>query len=369
MVEKFRVGIIGLGMIGTVHLHALRRIPGVTVTAVAHTNRQKLDEIQAAYDIKHAFTDWRQLVASEDVDVVHNCTPNHLHLGINEACLRAGKAVFSEKPLGLNRDETKAMAALAQELNLPAGVNFNYRYFPAVQWAKHLIYAGELGEIRAVHGHYLQDWLMYEDDFNWRVDSAKGGPARALGDIGTHWLDLAQYLVGQRVERVFADLGTMIPRRKDPETEAWVEVDTEDWASALLQFSGGIKGNFTVSQISGGHKNDLEIEVVGSKASLRWRQEDPELLWIGRRGGVNEIRYKEPSVFSAELLDFASVPAGHVEGYGDCVLNSISNFYSNIRTSQTNYPTFAWGHWITKLTAALIESSRAGAWITCEPDF
>ncbi len=367
--ERLRVGIIGLGMIGIVHLHALRRIPGVTVTAIAHTKREKLDELQGSYGIEHTFTDWRDLVFSDHVDVVHNCTPNHLHLEINEACLKAGKAVFSEKPLGLNADETKTMAALAQEVDVPAGVNFNYRYFPAVQWAKHLIDTGELGEIRAVHGHYLQDWLMYEDDFNWRVDSAKGGPARALGDIGTHWLDLAQYLIGRRVERVFADLGTMIPRRKDPETGVWVDVDTEDWASALLQFTDGVKGSFTVSQISGGHKNDLEIEIVGSKASLRWRQEEPEMIWIGRRGGINEMRYKEPAVFEPELQDFTSVPAGHVEGYGDCVLNSISNFYNNIRTSQTDYPTFAWGHWITKLTAALIESSLREAWITCEPDF
>jgi len=365
-VEAIRVGIIGLGMIGTVHLDALRRIPGVEITAISDPNEEKLEYLQASFGIKHGFTKWEDLVSSHDVDAVHNCTPNHLHHAVNEACLKAGKTVFSEKPLGMNAQETEEIARLANQLGVPSGVNFCYRYYPVVQWMRDLIREGYIGEIRAIHGHYLQDWLMFPEDFNWRVDSSKGGTTRALGDIGSHWLDLAQYVTGLEVERVLADLGTMIPKRQEPTSGTWINVDTEDWATAILTFSGSVKGNFTISQINAGHKNDLQLEVVGSKGSLRWAQEDPEVLWEGKRGGANQLLYKEPALGIAAFSEFSSFPSGHPEGYGDCVENSIANFYRCVRTQRSDYPTFAWGHRITQLTEAIAQSGRDGVWVDCK---
>ena len=363
--ELIRVGVIGMGMIGRVHLDALRRIPGVVVTALCDSSEEKLQTLQAAFGIKHVCTDWQELVNLPDVDAIHNCTPNHMHHQVNEAALRAGKMVFSEKPLGINPQETGEIARLAQETGLPAGVNFCYRYYPMVQWMKQLISQGEIGEVRAVHGHYLQDWLMFAEDFDWRVDSSIGGSLRALADIGSHWLDLAEYVTGLKVERVFGDVATIHPQRKNTSTGALVDVDTDDWATALLQFSGSVKGNFTVSQISGGHKNDFHIEVVGSKASLRWSQENPEFLLIGKRGGVNQLQYKEAELAPELFQEFSSFPSGHPEGYGDCVKNSIQNFYACAKDNRNDYPTFELGHRITQLTTAIAQSSKEETWVTC----
>lgn len=360
-----QVGIIGMGQIGFAHLDALLRIPNVEVTAICGPELEVLKKYQKRYGIKHIFLDWRDLVRSNHVDAVHNCTPNDLHHTINLACLEQGKVIFSEKPLGMELAETMEAQQMAQESKVLAGVNFCYRGYPMVQWAKTLIRDGYLGEIRLIHGHYLQDWLMYESDFNWRVDSKIGGITRALGDIGSHWIDLAMYLTGLDVETTLADIGVMLPERVNPSTGEKVEVDTEDWAAAILQFSKNVRGTFMVSQINGGHKNDLEIEIVGSKRSLRWSQEDPEQLWVGERGGINFLHSKDLDSFPKEIANFISFPPGHPEGYSDCVKNTIANFYACVRAGAGDYPSFADGHRVMEVVTAIMESAKTERWVKC----
>lgn len=373
--KKVKVGIIGLGFIGSAHLEALRRIDFIQVVAVSESNQDKANQARLS-GIPRVYERWEELIADPEVEVVHNCTPNHLHFPINQACLVAKKGLLSEKPLGLNSQETAALAQQAKQLGLPAGVNFCYRYYPAVQWAKHLIATGYLGEIRAVHGRYLQDWLMFETDYNWRVEENQGGKARALGDIGSHWCDLAQYLCGLEIKEVLGDYATIIPERKRPSSEVStftqgevttdsVKIDTDDWASVLLRFDHGVRGNFYVSQISAGHKNGLEIEIDGSLRSLSWKQEDPEHLSIGERDGSNHLLYKDPSVLPATVKEYAHFPAGHNEGYPDCIKNTFLSFYESIRgNSGMDYPTFEDGHRVMKVIEAIINSGKAKRWIT-----
>ncbi|MDI9458597.1 MAG: Gfo/Idh/MocA family oxidoreductase [Bacillota bacterium] len=357
-----QVGIIGMGMIGRAHLDALQRIPGVEVVAVASPNLEDLVKLQEGFGLRHVFADWRELVDCPDVEAVHNCTPNHLHHEINLACISRGKVIFSEKPLGMDVQETSEAAAKAKTSSIACGVNFCYRAYPMVQWAKQLIQEGYLGEIRAIYGHYLQDWLMYETDYDWRVDSKVGGFARAVGDIGSHWVDLARYLTGLEVEEVLADTSIFWPQRIEPTSGQPVPVDTEDWATALLRFNGGVKGNVVISQISGGHQNDLQIEIVGTKRTIRWRQEDPEILWIGERGGCNQIRYKDGSAMGAVAAKHASYPPGHPEGYPDCIKNTIANFYSHVLGQGGDFPTFEDGHRAMEVVTAIIHSAETERW-------
>jgi predicted dehydrogenase len=368
--KKFKAGLIGLGFIGNAHLEALRRLDFIEVLAVAEKNLEKAKSV----NIAKVYERWEDLVADPEIEVVHNCTPNQYHFEINKACLKAGKHVFSEKPLAISSQETSELVNLARQTGLIAGINFCYRYYPMVQWAKNLIATGYLGEIRAIHGRYLQDWLMFETDYNWRVEEDQGGRARALGDIGSHWCDLARNLSGLEIDEVMADYKIVIPIRRRPtqalttfqqqsaETEP-VPVHTEDWASVLLHYEQGVVGNFTVSQISAGHKNGLEIEVDGSLRSLTWKQENPEHIIIGERNGANHQLYKEPSAMPPEVNSFAHYPSGHSEGFPDCIKNTLIAFYSAVEHNEKNYPTFDDGHRIMKIIEAIIQSGSEKRWV------
>lgn len=369
--KKFKVGLIGLGFIGTAHLEALRRLGFIDVVAVAEKDLEKAKST----NVPKVYERWEDLISDPEVEIVHNCTPNQYHFDINKASLRAGKHVFSEKPLAICSEETGELAELARQTGLVAGVNFCYRYYPMMQWAKNLIASGYLGEIRAIHGRYLQDWLMFDTDYNWRVEENQGGRARALGDIGSHWCDLARYLSGFEIIEVMADYAVIIPVRRKPihtaetfqqqsvETEP-VQVHTEDWASVLLHYEQGVVGNFTVSQISAGHKNGLEIEIDGSLRSLSWKQEDPEHLFIGERNGANHQLYKDPTAMPSAASRFAHYPSGHSEGFPDCIKNNLSSFYSAIENQEKNYPTFEDGHRIMKVIEAIVQSGAEKRWVT-----
>ncbi|HBF37694.1 MAG TPA: dehydrogenase [Firmicutes bacterium] len=375
--KKFKVGIIGLGFIGMVHLEALRRLDNIEVIAVSETDLTKAK----ACNVKKVYEHWEELVADPEIEVVHNCTPNHFHFAINQACLKAGKHVLSEKPLAMDSRETFELTQLATANGLKAGVNFAYRYYPMVQWAKDLIRTGYLGKIKTVHGRYLQDWLMFDTDYNWRVEENLGGRARALGDIGSHWCDLACYLTGLEIQEVMADYVTILPVRQRPrlkvetfqqqkaDTEP-ISVTTDDWAAVLLHFEQNVVGNFIVSQVSAGHKNDLEIEIDGSLRSLFWRQEDPEHLVIGERGGANHTLYKDPAVMPEAVQALTHFPSGHPEGFPDAVKNNFIQFYSALQEQPTaqeqataDYPTFNDGHRITKAIEGIIQSSVEKKWI------
>ncbi len=377
MSAKIRAGIIGTGFMGDAHLEALRRLPEVEVVAVAASRPEKAEAFARTRRVPRAHADALALIADQEVDVVHNCTPNHLHLTFNTAALEAGKHVLSEKPLGLNSEETRALADLAAHTGRVAAVNHCYRYYPLVAQAREMVQRGSLGRVYLVHGAYLQDWLLYARDYNWRIDPARGGPLRALGDIGSHWCDLAQHVTGRRITHVCAEKATIHATRLKPAAEVAtfqtgelrgalkVPVTTEDYAAVLLRFEDGVRGFFAVSQVSAGHKNGLTLEIDCADGAVRWEQEHPNVLWIGRRDRPNEVFAKDPGLLSTPARPYAHYPGGHPEGYPDAFKNLFRNVYRHIADPATpaEFPTFQQAHEITRLLEAIDTSHREGRWV------
>ena len=321
-----QVAIIGAGFIGPAHLEALRRLGDVEVVALCDSRLEAAQRKARALNIAHAYDSVEALLAHPGLQVVHNCTPNHLHAQINRQILAAGLHVFSEKPLCMTAEEARKLVALAARAGVVHGVSFVYRQFAMVQQAAAMIRHGEVGRIFAAHGSYLQDWMLLETDYNWRVDSAQGGASRTVADIGSHWCDTVQFMTGRRIVEVMADLSIVWPTRKAPvngkatfsavhEAQAYETrpVDTEDFGSVLLRFDDGSKGSFMVSQVSAGRKNRLAVEINGSLCSLAWDQEVPQRLWIGHREQPDRLLSDDPSLLRPEIADSAHYPGGHID--------------------------------------------------------
>lgn len=384
--EKVKVGVIGTGFIGPTHIEAVRRLGFVEVVGLAETSQEAAEKKAAELGIPKAYGDYRDMLRDSDIQVVHNCTPNHLHFAINKEIILAGKHVLSEKPLAMSSEESAELLALAKKHNIVHGVNFNYRQFPSVKNLASMVKNEQLGHINLVHGSYLQDWLLYETDFNWRLAPEVGGKSRAVADIGSHWCDTVQYVTGKRIVEVFADLATVIPVRKksttniatfgaqkDQEVEYEdVPINTEDYASVLVRFDDGAKGVFTVSQVSAGRKNRLSFEIDGSKSSAFWNQEEPEKLWIGHRDKPNELLLADPALFTDEAKQAIHHPGGHNEGWPDALKNGMLNFYTFIRdgkdpgSDQPNFATFEDGHLSMCITDAILKSNEQQAWVKVE---
>lgn len=380
--EKIKAGIIGNGFIGPTHIEAIRRLGFVEVVALAESDKASAEKKAAALCIPKAYGDYKELLQDPEVQVVHNCTPNHLHFKINKDIILSGKHVLSEKPLAVSSEESAELLKLAKERGVVHGVNFNYRQFPILRQLASMIRREEMGKINLIHGSYLQDWLLYETDFNWRLAPEIGGKSRAVADIGSHWCDTVQYVTGKKNVELFADLATVIPVRKKPKHHAAtyesqsqvdagyedVPIHTEDYASVLLRFGDGSKGVFTVSQVSAGRKNRLSFELNGSKKSAYWNQEEPEKLWIGHRDQANEVLLADPALFSPDARSSIHHPGGHNEGWPDALKNMMLNFYSYIRdgkdplTDKANFATFEEGHLSMCITDAILESHETGKW-------
>ncbi|MDG4850347.1 Gfo/Idh/MocA family protein [Peribacillus frigoritolerans] len=381
--EKVKVGIIGSGFIGPTHIEAIRRLGFVEVIAIANHGLEAAEKKAAELGIQKAYGDYRDMLRDNDIEVVHNCTPNHLHFSINKEIMLAGKHVLSEKPLAMSSQESAELVELAKKHNVVHGVNFNYRQFSIIKQLKTMINSEELGKVNLVHGSYLQDWLLFETDFNWRLAPEIGGKSRVVADIGSHWCDTVQYVTGKRIVEVFADLATVIPVRKKPasnvatfgaqkgqeEVYEDVPIQTEDYASVLVRFEDGTRGVFTVSQVSAGRKNRLSFEINGSKNSAYWNQEEPEKLWIGHRDRPNEILLADPALFSLEARSSIHHPGGHNEGWPDALKNKMLNFYTfikegkNPQSDQANFATFADGHVSMCITDAILESHEQQKWV------
>ena len=379
--NMLRVGLIGAGFVGPAHVEAVRRLGYVQVLALAGSNARRAREKADQLGIPEACGDYRMLLASPRITVVHNATPTDVHLAINRDALQAGKHVISEKPLALTSDEARQLVDLARETGLVNAVDFNYRGYPLVQQMRAMVARGEIGQVRLVHGSYLQDWLMYPSDYNWRVLPERGGPSRAVADIGSHWFDLAQWITGARITRVMGRLATLIPTRLRPleEVEAFaqpaegprqeIQVQTEDYASVLFDLEGGATGAVTLSQVSGGRKNRLWIEVDGTEGSLAWNQEQPDELWIGRRGQANHILHRDPALLDPQAVHGKRLPPGHIEGWTDSLYNLMADIYEFIRTGKnplvdpTSFPTFRDGLVENILIEAILESDRRQGWV------
>lgn len=376
--KKIKAGIIGAGFVGTAHIDAMRRLGCVEVVGLAGADFERTKEKAAQLNIPKAYQNYVELIEDDKIDVVHNCTPNNLHFAINTLAIKTGKHIFSEKPLAMDSKQSgKMLELLKQNGSLVHGVNFNYRTYPLVFEIKERIRAGKIGDIRLVHGCYLQDWLMYQNDYNWRIEPEAAGSTRAIGDIGSHWCDLAQTLTGLKIEQVFADLSILIHQRiktgvgKTFDKTQWEKgqlknVHTEDWGAVLLKFSNGARGVFYVSQISPGRKNYLDIEIDGSTGSYHWNQENPDLVWAGNRDAPNSMITRDPNQITSH---YASLPAGHIEGWNDALKNNIKAFYDFILNHKVigrhaaDFATFQDGHEIMLIIDAIAESSRIGKWI------
>jgi predicted dehydrogenase len=372
------MGLVGPGFVGAHHIDAVRRLGFVDVVAVAASTEASARRKADALGVPKAYGSFEALIADPDIHVVHNTTPNHLHGPVILAALARRKHVVSDKPLAMTADEALRLWRAASDAGVVHAVTFNYRGNPLVQHAREMIAHGEIGRVHFVHGQYLQDWLLQDTDFSWRLEPEKGGASSAIGDIGSHWCDLVQHVIGQRIVEVFADLTTVVETRMKPaaSTEAFARsegarepftVRSEDLASLLLRFDGGAKGSLSVGQVCAGHKNDLWFEANGRTASLRWFQERQNELWIGRRDGPNGVLQKDPSLLNDAARPYAHLPGGHQEAWADAFCNLMRDIYGFIasgkRMTDARPPAFATfedGYRAAAIVDAILESHRRG---------
>ena len=375
------MGIVGAGFVGPHHVDAVRRLGYVDIIAVAGSSQASADKKAEAVGARKAYAGYEALLNDPDIQVVHNATPNYLHYPVNAAAIAKGKHVVSDKPLAMTAAEAKKLLDQATKAGIVHAVTFNYRGNPLVQQARHMIARGDIGKPNFLVGQYLQDWLLKDTDYSWRLEPDKGGASSALGDIGSHWCDLAQHMSGLRITHVLGDITTVIPKRKRPigSREAFaaadanqkveeVDIKVEDLASVLVRFDNGAKGSFSVGQVCAGHKNDLEIEVCGSKASLKWRQEHQNELLIGHRERPNEILQKDPSLIDPVAGKYAHLPGGHQEAWADAFANLMRDIYGFIaegkKPSDPHPPAFATfedGYRANCIVEAILQSATAGS--------
>jgi predicted dehydrogenase len=379
-----KTALIGAGFVGPHHIEAARRLGFVEVVAVAGSSQASAEAKAEKLNIPKAYGSYEELLNDQEIEVIHNTTPNNLHLPVILAAIKKGKHIIADKPLALNSGDAKKMLAAAERAGIVHAVTFNYRYNPLVQQARLMIKRGDIGKPHFVHGAYLQDWLLYQSDYSWRLEK-EGGDSRAVADIGSHWCDLAGYVTGSRIAELCADFTTLYATRKKPAgtREAFAKstgneqfrnykVDTEDFASVLLRFENGMKGVFSVSQVSAGHKNGLEFEVNGGEASLAWKQERPNELWIGKRSEPNATMLKDPSLLDPSIAHYAALPGGHGEAWADAFRNLMRNIYTFIAEGRSmakdknkiDFPTFADGHESNCVVDAITKSGKSGGkWV------
>ena len=371
---EVRAGVVGTGFIGAVHVEALRRL-GVEVVGIVGSSPARA----RAKGLATVIDSYEALLADERVDVVHLTTPNHLHHQQVKQALAARKHVVCEKPLALTSEQSAELLELAEASGLVHCTNFNIRFYPQVQQARALVAGGAIGQVWNVHGGYLQDWLLLPTDWNWRLEPEKGGALRAVADIGSHWLDLVQFVTRLRVSSLLADLATTTPVRRRParEIETFAsaedvervdaEMTTEDLAHILLRFEDGTRGSLVVSQVSAGRKNSLRFEVDGSRGAIAWDSGRNEELWLGHRGRPNEVLLRDPALLMPEAAARTGLPGGHAEGFAETFKELYRAVYTAVAAGgppdEADYPTFADGHRESALGDAVALSNRERRWV------
>ena len=397
--KPIRTAIFGAGFMGRVHLEAMRRLEYVQAAAIAGRNIEAARRLGAGFSISTFATDYRDLLHDPSIDAVHICTPNAQHFSMAQDALQAGKHVICEKPLATSVEEGEELVSLAARQGVRNCVCHNLRFYPMVQQMRHMCEDGDLGEILIVQGTYSQDWLLYDTDWNWRVDSSAGGPSRCMADIGSHWFDMAEHVTRLRVTSLCADLQTFHPTRKQPKqsvetfstkmlrAEDFIEtaVDTEDFGAVIFHMGKRTRGSLVASQVSAGRKNRLSIEIYGTRSSVAWDQERPDELWVGHRDTGNQIYVKDPSLLKPAARSYADLPGGHSEGYDDTFKQIFRRFYASInpasispasigeaaiRTTSSatsaaapEYPQFVDGLRQLTILNAVLQSHRTRRWI------
>jgi predicted dehydrogenase len=374
--------VIGSGFIGTVHIEALRRL-GVNVQGVLGSDPARGQQAADRIGLSRAYTSLDELLDDPAVEVVHVTSPNQLHHPQVKAILAAGRHVVCEKPLAVTSEESAELVRLAAASDRIAAVNFNIRFYPLNQHARQMVRDGELGRVHLVTGHYFQDWLLLDTDWNWRLEPAKGGSLRAVGDIGSHWIDLTNFITGQRVASVMADLATFVKVRQRPRgpVETFSQersadtiatpMSTEDAALILLRYPDGARGSVAVSQVSAGRKNSLQWEVDGASGAAWWDSETPDHLYLGHRGRPNEILQRGTELMNRSGIAATSLPGGHVEGFGDTFHALFREVYSAVLAgappTDPVHATFEDGHHEMVVGDAIARSAREGTWVDVAP--
>jgi predicted dehydrogenase len=372
--------VLGAGFIGPVHVEALRRL-GVSVVGILGVDEEESKQAAESLHLPRAYKSLDEVLSDDEVDSVHIATPNRLHYEFASKALEAGKHVMCEKPLAMDSEESAELVEQAAGKDLAAGVNYNMRSYPLAREAADMVERGEVGEIYSVCGSYVQDWLLYDTDYNWRVLAEEGGELRAVADIGTHWMDLIHMITGLEVEAVCADLHTVHPVRKRPTGEVdtfsgkkekavateEIEITTDDYGCIMFHFRGGARGCLWVSQTTAGRKNCLRYELAGANCALQWNSENPNELWIGHREGPNGSLLRDPALLSDAAAEFATFPGGHNEGYPDTFKHGFRAFYEYVQagdfSAPADFPTFEDGHREVVLCEAILRSHREGGWV------
>jgi len=376
--KAIKTAIFGTGFMCRVHLEAVQRVESVEATAIFGRNSQALKGLSSGFSVPKTTSDYREILQDSSVDAVHICTPNAQHFSMAKEALQAGKHVLCEKPLTTTVEEAEELVSLAAKQNLRNCVCHNLRYYPMVQQMRRLREAGELGEILVVQGTYSQDWLLHDTDWNWRVDASAAGASRCMGDIGSHFFDMAEHVTGLRVTSLCADLQTFHATRKQPKhsvetfanklmgPEDYIEtpVTTEDFGAVVYRMGNRTRGSMTASQVSAGRKNGLSVEIYGTKSSVAWNQERPDELWQGHRDTPNAISVKDPSLLLPGARGYADLPGGHSEGYDDTFKQVFRRFYRSIGESiAPEYPEFVDGLRQMVILKSVLDSSKKHAWV------
>ena len=382
--RRIKAGVVGIGFVGRCHVEALRRLGYVDVVTASRGGpaeaKAKADEMS----VVQSYGSYEELMADPTVEVVHICTPNSQHYEQTKMALMAGKHVLCEKPFTPTSEQAAELIALANKKHLVGTVHFNKRYYPLIHQAKAMVQAGELGDILSINGSYTQDWLMYDTDYNWIVESEYCGHSRVVDDLGSHWFDLTGFITGIEIERVFGDYATYFPIRKkplkpvetfatqtaDPADVTDIEVTTEDYATVLLRYNNGAHGSFTTSQSFAGRKNRCYFEIYGTKKSLSWHEERPNELWIGSREEGNMTIMKDPSILEEAAVCYSSYPGGHNEGFNDTSKHHFSEFYEYIigdgkgKGETETFPTFEDGLKQALICEKIFQAQSEENWIS-----
>ncbi|HEX3682322.1 MAG TPA: Gfo/Idh/MocA family oxidoreductase [Bryobacteraceae bacterium] len=377
--QKIKTAIVGTGFMGKVHAENVRRLGNVEIAAVVGSRLETARKFAESAGIPVATDKLSDVLANKEIAAVHICTPNVDHFPMSLAALDAGKAVLCEKPMTMNVQEARQLVTAANAKNAVNCVQHNLRYYPVVQQIRQMVAHGDLGEVLIVQGTYSQDWLLYDTDWNWRLDPKSNGKLRVMGDIGSHWMDMIQHLTALNITAVCADLATFHKTRKRPKGSVETfsgkklqagdyeefPIDTDDFGMVMLRLGARARGAFTVSQMSAGRKNKFEFEIFGTKAGVAWNQETPDLLWIGHRNDPNQIIVKDGSLFYPAAAEFADLPGGHSEGYDDSHKQVFKHFYARVAdpAAPVNYPTFEDGLHGMILLEKVAESAAKHAWI------
>jgi predicted dehydrogenase len=381
MIPNKTAAVTGTGFIGPVHVEALRRL-GIRVKGILGSSRAKSEIAAKRLGLPKAYVSYEEILSDPDVEVVHIATPNCQHRDMVIGALDAGKHVVCEKPLAISSVETSELVERARKKpTLVTAVNYNVRFYPLALHARDLLQRGAVGRVLSVRGAYIQDWLLKDTDWNWRLLVEEGGELRAVGDIGTHWMDLILFVTGLRIDSVFADLATLIPVRQRPKVAGStfqgnegsagaresIRIETEDWGSVLFRFANGARGTMCVSQVTAGRKNQITFEIAGSEGSLAWDSEHPNDLWLGHREKPNELLIRDPSLLAPGIRSFASYPGGHNEGFPDTFKQLYRAIYEYLAQGDFSRPKifagFEDGHEELLLSEAILQSHRAQTWV------